>query len=409
VTPSRTVIVGSALPLLILIGLVGFPSARAVVGLDQPEPSPVGGHAIPLGSAGISVIGTGTAAAPDEALSLARLRRSITAGRTLAFTGTEIVSAWHLNGSRTQVLELVQGPDGVRTATARDVGTGTHQVTGLGTNTDALAGLSERALAALAAGYELRTGGRDQVAGRAASVVVAAREGRDVARMWLDDRTGLLLRQDVLDSTGRLHRMAAFVDLTFTGGEPAGSSLTAAGARTASAPALGRGGKTVPVVRRFGNVDQSAPAPASAWSDVVSPTELSRLRSDGWPCPLSLPVGFTLLDARRTTSPSGTSTLHLTYGDGLSAISVFLQRGRLDATGLTGLTSRKWGDTDVYVRDGWPEVMVWQGGPMVITAVADAEPTDLRTILSALPRQSNHGTLGSLQDRMGSALAWLRG
>jgi hypothetical protein len=105
------------------------------------------------------------------------------------------------------------------------------------------------------------------------------------------------------------------------------------------------------------------------------------------------------------TSAEG-STLHLTYGDGLSAISVFLQRGELDPDGLAGLTVRKWGDAEVYVRDGWPDVMVWQGGPTVITAIGDAEPADFRTVLSALPRQANHGTLGSLQQRMGSALAW---
>ena len=60
------------------------------------------------------------------------------------------------------------------------------------------------------------------------------------------------------------------------------------------------------------------------------------------------------------------------------------------------------------VCDGWPEVMVWQGGPTVITAVGDAEPGELQTILSALPRQPNRGTLGSLQQRMGSALAWFK-
>ena len=416
-SPARTVIVGSAVPLLILIVLVGLPPAISAVGVERPEPAPLGSNTSPFGGSAAS----GTASRAEEALSLAWLRRSINAGRDLAFTGTEIVSARHPDSSITRVLDLVQDSDGVRTATARDAAAGS-QPAGPGTGSmadgDALAGLSERALDALAAGYELRTDGTDRVAGRTATVVVAARAGREMARMWLDNRTGLLLRQDVLDNAGRPQRMAAFLQLTLTnaGSAPDGTgSTTAVGPLRAPVRAVGIGGLTVPAIRRSGRFSQPnpaatstpTPAPGDPWSEIVSPTELTALRADGWPCPVALAAGYVMLDARRRTV-SGRSTLHLTYGDGLSAISVFLQRGELDATGLTGLTSRKWGDTNVYVRDGWPEVMIWQGGPTVITAVGDAEPADFRTILSALPRQSNHGTLGSLQQRMGSALAWFK-
>lgn len=401
-TPARTVVVGSAVPLLILIVLVGLPPAWGSVGLERPEPTPLGNESAPTADpvANRTANAAAAAAAKDEALSLARLRRSIRAGQELSFSGTEIISAWHPDSSISWVLDLVQGPDGVRTATTRDVGTGEHQVTGPAADgSDALGGLSERTLDALAAGYELRTDGADRVAGRAASIVVAAREGREVARMWLDDRTGLLLRQDVYDSAGRLHRMATFVELSLS--EPA------TGLHSPVA-AFGVGGLTFPAVRRFGRVAaRPTPTPTSdePVGDVVTPAELSTLRTDGWPCPVALSAGYVLLDARRTAS-DGSSTLHLTYGDGLSSISVFLQRGDLDGAALTGLSRGTWGDTQVYVRDGWPEVMVWQGGPTVITAVGDAEPSDLRSVLAALPRQSNHGTLESLQQRMGSALAW---
>ena len=409
-TPSRTVIVGSALPLLILIGLVGFPPARVAIGLEGPT-VPLESNAIPIADRG-SAAGLGRAPTPDEALSLVRLRRSITAGRRLAFTGTEIVSAWHLGRPATRVLELVQGADGVRTIKARNVGDVVEsQAIGSGTADDALSTLSDRALDALAAGYELRIGPADQVAGRAATVVVAARNGREVARIWLDDQTGLLLRQDVLDGAGRLRRMAAFVELTMT--DPV--AATPSGPRRFPIQSFGVGGLALPAARRSGENRASVtptptptPAPAGPWSDVVSPDELTALRADGWPCLAALPAGYVLLDARQLTA-AGHSTLHLTYGDGLSAISVFLQRGELDVAGLPGLTKRKWGDTEVYVRDGWPDVMVWQGGQTVITAVGDADQSELQAILSALPRQANHGRLDSLQQRMGSALAWFRG
>jgi sigma-E factor negative regulatory protein RseB len=414
VSPSRTVVVGSAVPLLLLIVLVGLPPARAAVGLQQSEPDPLGGMNAPVADPSANGTGAGVTAA-DEARSLAWLRRSISAGHDLVFTGTEVVSIRHPGSSTTRVLELQQGGDGVRTATAQapgtpsgtapSAGTGSRQLVGPGADGDALAGLSERALDALAAGYDLRTDGADRVAGRAATVVVAERDGREVARMWLDDRTGLLLRQDVRDGAGQLHRTATFLDLVVTGTRTVAPSV---GPLRSSVKSFGVGSLTIPAVRRSDRAATPAPASTGPWRDVVSPTELTTLRAEGWPCPVALAAGYVLLDARRTASSSGPSTLHLTYGDGLSAISVFLQRGELNAAGLTGLTSRKWGDTEVYVRDGWPEVMVWQGGPTVITAVGDAEPADLQTILSALPRQSNRGTLGSLQQRMGSALAWFK-
>lgn len=403
-TPSRTVIVGSALPLLILIGLVGLPPVRNAVGLQQSEPVPLGSNTVPIASANEGVAaGVSRAAAIDEARSLARLRRSIGAGHELAFTGTEVVSVWHLGGSSTRVLDLAQNSDGVRTVNVRNIGDGEDQIAEPGLDNDGLTGLSERALAALAAGHELRTGGDDQVAGRAATVVIAARDGQEVAKLWLDDQTGLLLRQDVLDDAGQPRRMAAFLNLTMS---DSGSTSTPVAPRRSATRAIGASGLSVPAARASAE-NESKAASAGPWSDVISPAELTALRTDGWPCPAALAAGYVLLDARRTSMSSGRSTLHLTYGDGLSAVSVFLQRGELDAAGLAGLSRRKWGDAEVYVRDGWPEVMVWQGGPTVITAVGDAEPSEFQTILSALPRQSNHGTLEALQHRMGSALAWL--
>jgi len=395
VTPTRTVIVGSALPLLILVGLVAFPSARTAVGLERSEPVPRAGTS----SAEAAPISFGTTATAAERVPLDRLRRSIRAGRDLAFTGTEIVSTWRPSGATTRVLDLVQRSGGVRTATAHDTADGEPQVTEWGSVTDGLAGLSDRALAVLVAGYDLRTGGSGRVAGRSATVVVAARDGREVARMWLDDRTGLLLREDLLDGAGRLHRMATFVDLQVS------ADTTD---RADPLPRVPTGPLSSPV--RV--LNRSTPTPSHVgdpWSDVVSPAELSSMRADGWPCPTQLPAGFVLLDARRAEVAGGRSAVHLTYGDGLSAISVFLQRGRLDDARIPGLTRQKWGKTDVYVRDGPPEVMVWQGGSTVITVVGDATPTDLRVAVSALPRQPDPGTLDLLQQRMGSALAWFKG
>jgi sigma-E factor negative regulatory protein RseB len=257
---------------------------------------------------------------------------------------------------------------------------------------DALAGLSERALNALAASYQLRLGGRESVAGRLATVVIARRDGLDLARLWLDDATGLLLREDVVDHTGRPLRAATFRSLRLDP-QPAAQSTVQSTAQPADLVAAD---------------PTTSQAQTGAWSE-VDEAALARWRAAGWPCPQRLAAGFVLLDIRRGTASTGAPVLQLTYGDGLSAVSVFLQRGRLDDSRLTGLTHRKWGDVAVLVRDGVPEVLVWQGGPTVITAVGDAGAADLQAILSPLPRQPDRGSLESLQQKLGSALAWFGG
>jgi negative regulator of sigma E activity len=394
VTGPRTVIVGSALPLLILVGLLGLPPAQSALGLERRQ-------SVPRGTgppASVSLVRAGTPRdAAREAAALAALRRSVRAGRGLSFSGTQIVAGWNPQGSTTRVLDLVQRPSGLRTATVRDTLDGSEQVVGWsGADGDGLVGLSERALEALADAYQLRIAEHGEVAGRAATVVVAVRDGREAARMWLDDETGLLLRQDVLDRAGRLHRMVAFLELRVPG---AGRAVQPAATRSNATTAGNVGAARNP----------GAAGQAVAWGEVLTAADLDRWRAEGWPCPGQLSEGFVLLDARRSTSSVGGPVLHLTYSDGLSAISVFLQRGHLDEAHLTGLSSEKWGDSLVHVRGGWPELMVWQGGPTVITAVGDAEPTDLRAALGTLPRQRDRGTLDSLQRAMGSALAWFRG
>jgi negative regulator of sigma E activity len=388
VTPSRTVIVGSALPLLILVGLVGIPSAWPSADPERPTAARSGPSPSSTDSSAEGGLTPAQAAAQarSEALALTWLRRSIRSGRELGFTGTEVVTAWHPGGSTSQVLDLVQTPGGGRIASEHDTSfraKGPDRVTQVpAVSPDVLAGLSERALNALAADYQLRLGGRDEVAGRSTTMIIASQDGREVARMWLDDQTGLLLRQEVLDRAGKLHRMAAFLELRPTAEKPG----TVTG--TNSTPA----NRTIAAVAR----------------NDIPLSGMARWRAEGWPCPDRLAEGFVLLDAQRETTSSGAPVLHLTYGDGLSAISVFLQRGQLDDGRLAGMTSQRWGDAVVHVRTGWPEVMVWQGGPTVITAVGDAEPDELRAVLSTLPRQPDRGRLASLQGQMGSAFSWFK-
>src|SRR5690606_40030032 len=57
------------------------------------------------------------------------------------------------------------------------------------------------------------------------------------------------------------------------------------------------------------------------------------LRDRGWPVPEDLPGRLTLHDARRDRDGG---TVHLSYSDGLAAVSVFVQRGRLNERAMRG-------------------------------------------------------------------------
>jgi hypothetical protein len=396
------VVIGSAVPLILLVGLVVLPPVRLASQLrgSATEPSTPSTAVLVRATTSNSMALNPALAARQEALALARLRRSVRSGADLGFTGTEVVSSWYPRGSTTRVLHLDQHAGGARTTTAEPESTDANPAAAVAGSSvaDPLAAFSDRALVALASAYQLRLAGTDSVAGRAATVVVADRDGAETARLWLDDATGLLLRQDVMDQAGRLQRMATFVSLRTRAVVPA-STGPARAVGSARASGSARAATAAPTAE--------VSAGTAGWSD-LNLNDLGRWRAEGWPCLAKLAAGYVLLDARRGTSSGGQPMLHLTYGDGLTAISVFLQHGQLDDSRLTGLTSADWDGSVVHIRDGWPEVMVWQGGETVITAVGEAEPTQLRSVLAALPRQPKRGTLGSLQHDMGSALTWFR-
>lgn len=363
---------GSAVPLLLLIGLVGFTPAPA-----------------------------SAAPADDDQRALAILRRAVDAAASLGYTGTQVASAWPATGASTRLLEIRQWPGGRRLVRVHDPHAGTTSA-GDSVSSAALGDLSRRALMALAAAYELRVAGTGQIAGRPATTVVARRGNRDVARLWLDDATGLLLRQDVLDASGRLHRMAAFIDISPF--PPSGSPGSAGDG--GQPPLANRATRTASLWRVTGPVDGGAAAPTA-----MSLTQLSGLcRSTT--CPRELPGGYQLLDARRGRA-GGADVLHLVYGDGLSAISVFLQHGRLDPERLGGLTTTSWAGEGVYVGKGWPVRMTWQGGPQVVTVVSDAAPADLTTAVAVLPHESAEssetGAFATLRRSLQSLLGWLGG
>jgi sigma-E factor negative regulatory protein RseB len=370
---ARTALVGTALPLLLLLGLVG---ASATV-----------------------VPGDGTA--DDDPQALEALGRAVRASGELAYHGTQVISTWGAEGGTTQLLEVWQSTGGQRWERAQVAGRSTA-VTSLHAGQDAavLAPQYTQILGLLASSYRLAFAGQARVAGREAEVVVASNQGRERARVWLDTATGLPLRQEVLDASGRLRRMATFIDIDL---DPASDPPSDPASRSAT-------------TERPATTQRSAlphPTPAvlapPAWPRVVSAAELDRMRDDGWTCPARLTGGLQLVDARFGAQAGSAPALHLTYTDGLSAVSVFLQRGRLDAGGLPGFAAEHWVDRTVYLAQDWPMRVVWQDGPEVVTLVGDTTADEARSLVAQLSagQPGDPGPMARIALELRGMFAWL--
>jgi sigma-E factor negative regulatory protein RseB len=157
----------------------------------------------------------------------------------------------------------------------------------------------------------------------------------------------------VFDSTGAITKASSFVDLTI------GHAHLA---------------KRLPT-----------PMP-DAWSDRVPVNAVVTLSSAGWATPGVLAPRFQLTDVRRLTT-DGDTILHLTYTDGLSAISVFQQRGRLDAQRLDGFRPTRVSGAEVYAMDGIPYRATWSASGVVYTVVGDAPDEAVQAVIAGLPHE----------------------
>jgi len=210
------------------------------------------------------------------------------------------------------------------------------------------------ALKRLAGNYTITRAGRASVSGRPADLVEARWPGSDrpAARFWLDRATGLVLRREVYDEDGRTTRASAFVEIVV--GKPSGTR------------------------------QHLPPAMPKAWSTTVDYSDRTDMESKGWHCPDELPGSLDLVDARRGGGKDK-PILHLSYSNGLASVSLFEQRGRLDAENLDGYRLEEGDGRAVYVRDGMPQRVVWSARGTVFTLVADAPASTVDEVVAALP------------------------
>ncbi|MDQ1294209.1 MAG: sigma-E factor negative regulatory protein RseB [Actinomycetota bacterium] len=373
------VLVPLRLPLLVVVGLVMLPAATAAAETTTD----------------------------DDATALTLLSRAEQASFSLGYEGTEVISTWTPAGTTTRMLDVRQVRGGSKWLTVRETGSAQESTmvwqahSGESGPEDPLGPLT-----LLSHAYQVKLGGTGVVAGREATVVVVHRGSRVAAKMWLDDSTGLLLRQEVMDGAGRLIRAASFVDVRPTGTplvprqRTAGSSTPGTGTeRTRSVPAsdtdrteaedsAGRSDRSTSESRLRGTgLSLVAELRAASSENTIEQTASETARSWGVDLPDALPGGFSLLKVRQLDpdlTPGTGIAVQGTYSDGLSALSVFRQPGRLGGA-VPELREQNWGGSPVYVGGEWPVRVVWQGGDTVLTVVSDAPLEGIRAAVEALP------------------------
>jgi MucB/RseB N-terminal domain len=286
------------------------------------------------------------------------------AAQRTPFQGVQFVVAWSRSGSGTTSLVDVTHTPGRGTEmqvqrTTADQGETMFEADDPGRPRGGLAGYTPKMLDLLSRNYAVVHAGDGTVCGRAAYIVEARRgDGTAAGRFYIDEGTGMLLRRELLDQQGREVDLTMFTELKLS--DPAPVVQQVAAQATVEVP----------------------------WAHELAQADLGALRGRGWPIDATLPGGLSLFDARQLDGHD--SVVHLGYTDGLSVVSVFVQRGVLDRRSVAGwqLTTRS--GRGVYVRDTVQQQVIWASRGYVYTIVADAPPETVDAAVAALP----HGEPG---------------
>ncbi|MBC6463494.1 sigma-E factor regulatory protein RseB domain-containing protein [Actinomadura sp. HBU206391] len=276
------------------------------------------------------------------------------AARTTAYEGTQITTTWSGKAAATAQERVshnigagtfVRGSSVDRSPVARQAGS--EEVHG------GLGGFTAPMLDLLARNYSVVRAKDGSVCGRTAHVIEARRaDGSPAGRFWIDRDTGLMLHRELLDPVGRVANVTGFRSLRVI--RPGEGT---AGRHTVATPP-GR---------------------------LLATGELKDLRDRGWTLPRGLPGGLSLREARRSGG-----VVHLSYSDGLSVVSVFVQPGRLDERRFSRWKREITEGHTVFQQDALHRWAVWGDGGYVYTVLADAPEGTSDAIVAALP----HGGSG---------------
>lgn len=306
----------------------------------------------------------------NERRAIKLVERVATVDQTVSYSGVQFVSAWSPTGTASTVLDVhnVAGQGTALRVRGSGAGPAAAMFTG-GPENGVDGWLGGGPVELLHDNYGLRYAGRTHAAGRSAEIVeMFGAADLLAARFWIDRETGLLLRRELYDSSGRTVRASAFIEV-----------------RT--------GPRAVP--------SHLPPMTPLTPTQTVSRTEMVDLQRAGWACPQQMAGHLTLYDTRRVQTTNGVA-LHFSYSDGLSTVSVFQQAGSIGANGLTGYERVEGADGIRYLRAGIPEQIVWSADGVVYAVMADAPPELVEQVVADLPHAEPSGN--GVLDRVGRGL-----
>lgn len=307
----------------------------------------------------------GAAESAEQVAGMRLLGKAAVAGLNTSYQGVELIAQSGVDGTVTVISNVWHQGGGLTVAQTSDASVlagsqpyvaydgDTHSPEGVFGVTKTLVGL-------LGKHYVAQFSGTGSAVGRPALVVELHRgDGSLAARFWLDRKTLVPLRRDVFDTSAQLISHDVFVQVQF--GSLAGPPAAA------------------------------TPAP-SAWARVAAPAKLLvDLDGQGYQLPGLLPGGLSLYEAAQNSSGAG-GVVYLGYSDGLSVVSLFVQRGTL-APKMPGWQRVNVSGHLVYVAE---HSITWAGQGFVFTLIADAPPRTVEAAVAALPQSSSTGILGRL-------------
>lgn len=350
--------------LFVLLGLIG--SGFAVLA----HPARPGGRARSA-APGADAARRPVAASPSPAtgFGVQLLAQAVAACRSMSYRGVQVVS-WRAQGSSSSaVVDVWHQPERMTVVQAAGPSTppGSPPPGTAGYRDPVgILGVSAQLLGLLRSNYQVAYAGHAAAAGRDALVVDISRPRAGLAaRFFIDAATKLPLRRELYDRGSHLISVDAFTGLT-----------------------VGQGG--------LGSAPAAAAAPMGRQLDAAA---LTSLRAQGWPLPASLPGNLSLLSASRTPTRSG-KTVGLSYSDGLSVVSLFIQRGALASQPRGWLAVPVAGRTVYADAHQGGRSLCWPAGGYVYTLIADAPAQTISQVVTGLPGDSAPG----FWHRMGNGL-----
>lgn len=338
---------------------------QSVMSAAATAPEAVRGAAQVMKASGMSMstAAFSAAASLEQSLGMNLLGKAAAAGLAVSYQGVELIAQSGVDGTATAVSSVWHrggGPTVAQSSDATMLATSEPYIAYDGDthSPEGVFGVTKPLVTLIGRHYVVAYRGVGSAVNRPALIVELHRtDGSLAARFWLDAKTLVPLRRDVFDASAQLVSEEAFVQVQF--------------GPLAAPPAA----KT-----------------RQTWAKVAIPAQLViGLDSSGWRLPATLPDGLSLYEAAQSGFGPG-EVVDLGYSDGLSDISLFVQRGTL-ASKMVGWQPFSLGGHLVFVAE---HCIMWAGQGFVYTVIADAPPRTVEAVVATLPQNTAPGFISRI-------------